>query len=174
MHSAVAQADGSRAAGHTVRREPVESIHPVVRVHPATGWKSIYVNPGMSARFISATAVHCSRRCIRFHAPHCGSAEGGERRGTPAAVPPDCVRISFPLASCASAADMSSHFSENVDFQVRFHWEPNSIAFWDNRVSDAAGHVPRPPSPAPALTCHVLRLRLGCDAQCHIRLLAAH
>ena len=24
---------------------------------------------------------------------------------------------------------------ENPDYQVRFHWEPNSIAFWDNRVS---------------------------------------
>jgi hypothetical protein len=28
--------------------------------------------------------------------------------------------------------------AENVDFQVRFHWEPNSIAFWDNRVSDCS------------------------------------
>ncbi len=46
VHSAVAQADGARAAGHTVRREAIESIHPVVRVHPATGWKSVYVNPG--------------------------------------------------------------------------------------------------------------------------------
>lgn len=24
--------------------------------------------------------------------------------------------------------------SDNPDFQVRFHWEPNSIAIWDNRV----------------------------------------
>ena len=24
--------------------------------------------------------------------------------------------------------------SENPDFQVRFHWERNSIAIWDNRV----------------------------------------
>jgi sulfonate dioxygenase len=46
VHSAVAQADGARAAGLHVRREPIESIHPVVRVHPVTGWKSIYVNPG--------------------------------------------------------------------------------------------------------------------------------
>ena len=46
VHSAVAQADGARAAGLPVRREPVESVHPVVRVHPATGWKSVYVNPG--------------------------------------------------------------------------------------------------------------------------------
>ncbi len=46
MHSAVAQADGARAAGQTVRREPVETVHPIVRVHPVTGWKAVYVNPG--------------------------------------------------------------------------------------------------------------------------------
>jgi sulfonate dioxygenase len=45
VHSAVAQANGARAAGTPVRREPIETVHPVVRVHPATGWKSVYVNP---------------------------------------------------------------------------------------------------------------------------------
>lgn len=55
VHSAVAQADGARAAGHTVRREPIETIHPVVRVNPATGWKSVYVNPGeLRTRFSAA------------------------------------------------------------------------------------------------------------------------
>ena len=28
--------------------------------------------------------------------------------------------------------------SENPDYQVRFHWEPNSIAMWDNRVRTSA------------------------------------
>lgn len=51
LHSAVAQADGARAAGLHVRREPIETIHPVVRVHPATGWKSIYVNAGLFPHF---------------------------------------------------------------------------------------------------------------------------
>ena len=36
--------------------------------------------------------------------------------------------------------------SENPDFQVRFHWEPNSIAIWDNRVrAPAAISVPARP-----------------------------
>lgn len=47
LHSAVAQAEGARAAGLPVRRKEIETIHPVVRVHPATGWKSVYVNPGL-------------------------------------------------------------------------------------------------------------------------------
>ncbi len=46
VHSGVAQAEGARAAGLPVRRKEIESVHPVVRVHPATGWKSVYVNPG--------------------------------------------------------------------------------------------------------------------------------
>ena len=46
VHSAVDQADGSRAAGLPVRRQEIETIHPLVRVHPATQWKSVYVNPG--------------------------------------------------------------------------------------------------------------------------------
>jgi sulfonate dioxygenase len=28
--------------------------------------------------------------------------------------------------------------AEDVDFQVRFHWEPNSVAFWDNKVSSVS------------------------------------
>ena len=31
--------------------------------------------------------------------------------------------------------------SENPDFQVRFHWERNSIAMWDNRVRAQARFI---------------------------------
>ncbi|KAI0925647.1 hypothetical protein AcW1_008025 [Taiwanofungus camphoratus] len=94
VHSGVAQADGNRAAGLPVRREPVETIHPVVRVHPATGWKSVYVNPGFTRRIVGLPKVESDAiLSLLFH-----------------------------------------QISENPDFQVRFHWEPNSIALWDNRI----------------------------------------
>jgi sulfonate dioxygenase len=94
VHSAVAQADGARAAGLHVRREPIETIHPVVRVHPATGWKSVYVNPGFTRRIV----------------------------GVPKAESDAVLSLLF------------HQISENPDFQVRFKWEKNSIAFWDNRI----------------------------------------
>ena len=43
VHSVV---EVARAAGPHLRRAPIETTHPVVRVHPVTGWKSVYVNPG--------------------------------------------------------------------------------------------------------------------------------
>ncbi|KAI6025683.1 alpha-ketoglutarate-dependent sulfonate dioxygenase [Pisolithus orientalis] len=69
LHSAVAQAEGARAQGLHVRREPVENIHPVVRAG--------------------------SDAILQF---------------------------------------LFLQLSENVDFQVRFRWETNSVAIWDNRV----------------------------------------
>ncbi|EAU85551.1 alpha-ketoglutarate-dependent sulfonate dioxygenase [Coprinopsis cinerea okayama7 len=94
VHSAVAQADGNRAAGLPVRREPIETVHPLVRVHPATGWKSVFVNPGFTRRII----------------------------GIPKAESDAILTFLF------------RQISENPDFQVRFRWETNSIAIWDNRV----------------------------------------
>ncbi|PPQ64578.1 hypothetical protein CVT26_001976 [Gymnopilus dilepis] len=94
VHSAVAQADGNRAAGLPVRRQEIETVHPVVRVHPATGWKSVYVNPGFTRRIV----------------------------GVPKAESDAILNFLF------------HQIGENPDFQVRFKWEVNSIAFWDNRI----------------------------------------
>ncbi|KAL2129180.1 hypothetical protein VTI74DRAFT_8108 [Chaetomium olivicolor] len=44
-HSAIEQANSSIARGGIKRREPVVNEHPIVRTHPATGEKAIYVNP---------------------------------------------------------------------------------------------------------------------------------
>jgi sulfonate dioxygenase len=94
IHSGVAQAEGNRAAGLPVRREPVETVHPLVRVHPATGWKSVYVNPGFTRHIV----------------------------GVPKAE------------SDAMLAFLFRQIGENPDFQVRFCWETDSVALWDNRV----------------------------------------
>ncbi|KAF8169765.1 alpha-ketoglutarate-dependent sulfonate dioxygenase [Pholiota molesta] len=95
VHSATFQADGNRAAGLPVRRQEIETIHPVVRVHPVTGWKSVYINHGFTRRIV----------------------------GVPKAESDAILNFLF------------RQISENPDHQVRFKWETNSIAFWDNRVT---------------------------------------
>lgn len=52
LHSSVKQANNSSGYGGIQKREPVEHIHPLVRVHPATGQKSIYVNKPFTTRIV--------------------------------------------------------------------------------------------------------------------------
>ncbi|GAB3575429.1 TauD/TfdA family dioxygenase [Amycolatopsis endophytica] len=74
------------------RFPPVE--HPVVRVHPETGRRTLFVNQAFTT-------------CIA---------------GLDRAESDRLLRFLFAQA----------HVPE---YQVRFHWRPNSVAFWDNRAT---------------------------------------
>ncbi|MCL2395686.1 MAG: TauD/TfdA family dioxygenase [Acidimicrobiaceae bacterium] len=70
------------------------SHHPVVRVHPRTGEKILYVNPGFVDHILDVSPLES--RWILGHL-----------------------------------------FNEIIrpEYTVRFHWEPGSVAFWDNRAT---------------------------------------
>jgi taurine dioxygenase len=70
------------------------SIHPVVRVHPETGERALYVNPGFTDRIVDVSPQE-SRRIL----------------------------------------DLLYEEITRPEYTVRFHWEPGSVAFWDNRAT---------------------------------------
>jgi taurine dioxygenase len=71
-----------------------EAVHPVVRTHPVTGRKALFVNRGFTTR-IMGVAKHESDALL----------------------------------------DMLVRHAETPEFQGRFRWDANSVAFWDNRCA---------------------------------------
>ncbi|KAI1132393.1 hypothetical protein F5Y10DRAFT_207724 [Nemania abortiva] len=51
-HSGVEQVAVANARGSINRREPVTNVHPIVRTHPATGEKALYVNPQFTREIV--------------------------------------------------------------------------------------------------------------------------
>ncbi|EPQ32442.1 uncharacterized protein PFL1_00638 [Pseudozyma flocculosa PF-1] len=73
VHSAVDQAEGARRWGNAVRREPIETEHPLVRVHPVTGFKSLFFNPGF-VRYIVGIPKAESDYLVSFLSQHVATA----------------------------------------------------------------------------------------------------
>lgn len=70
-----------------------QAVHPVVRTHPVTGRKALFVNPVFTTH-INELSEEESRSVLEFLYAH----------------------------------------STKPAFQVRFRWQPGSVAFWDNRA----------------------------------------
>ena len=100
-----------------------DAEHPVVRTHPETGEKVLFVN---------AFATHFTN----FHTP------GNVRVGQDYA--PGASQLLQYLVSQAFIPE----------YQVRFRWRPNSVAFWDNRATQHYAVMDYPP-------CHRKMERAG-------------
>ncbi|KAF8649898.1 hypothetical protein AX16_005657 [Volvariella volvacea WC 439] len=75
VHSGIEQAEFSRAGrrGGTVRRDPVEHVHPVVRRHPVTGEEALYVNKQFTTRIVGLKREE-SRTLLKFLYDHIDSS----------------------------------------------------------------------------------------------------
>ncbi|MCJ1238033.1 hypothetical protein MMC14_006021 [Varicellaria rhodocarpa] len=77
VHSGIEQAQASKARGSIVRREPVTNEHPIVRTHPATGEKALFVNPQCKSyhpftRYIVGYKKEESDALLKFLYDHIG------------------------------------------------------------------------------------------------------
>ncbi|KAJ3032059.1 hypothetical protein HDV00_008011 [Rhizophlyctis rosea] len=86
--------------GNAFLREGREDVvnyvpHPIVRTHPITGWKAIYVNSAFTKQ-----------------------VKGWSK-------PESDALLNF----------LYNHIATADDIKVRFKWENNSVAIWDNRVT---------------------------------------
>ena len=100
-----------------------DAEHPVVRTHPETGEKILFVN---------AFTTHFTN----FHTP-------------------DNVRFGQDYAP--AAANLLSYLISQAfipEYQVRFRWRKNSVAFWDNRCTQHYAVMDYPP-------CHRKMERAG-------------
>ncbi|EXJ69092.1 taurine dioxygenase [Cladophialophora psammophila CBS 110553] len=69
VHSGYEQATAAKNKGSIYRRAPVSSIHPVVRTHPATGEKALYINPQFT-RYIVGFKQEESDYLLKFLYDH--------------------------------------------------------------------------------------------------------
>ena len=101
-----------------------DAEHPVVRTHPETGEKVLFVN-GFTTHF---TNFHTPAN-VRYGQDY---THGGVGR---------CC------STCISQASIP-------EYQVRWRWQPNSVAMWDNRSTQHYAVMDYPP-------CHRKMERAG-------------
>ena len=77
FHSGIEQVEMSKAQGGITRREATTCEHPVVRTHPATGEKALFVNP--QCELYKITVFRIAMLIHDRHEIHCRLQEGRER-----------------------------------------------------------------------------------------------
>jgi sulfonate dioxygenase len=138
VHSAMERAERARATGTPLRREPIETVHPIVRVHPATGRKSIYVDPGGCYSSLHPPHVldyamwdawqTIFKPFLKIDSVHaCLTLSRTDKTKRIVGIP--------KAESDAILAFLFSQISGNNAFQMRHKWERNDVVIWDNRVS---------------------------------------
>jgi taurine dioxygenase len=106
-----------------LRAQFPDAEHPVVRTHPETGEKVLFVN---------AFATHLTN----FHTP---------------------ANVRYGQDANPGAAQLLAYLVSQAfipEFQVRWRWRPNSVAFWDNRATQHYAVMDYPP-------CHRKMERAG-------------
>jgi taurine dioxygenase len=87
-------ARGNSPYARRVNDNLLVAIHPVVRVHPVTGEKALFVNHGFTSHIVDVSAAESKAILDLLYA-----------------------EITRP------------------EYTVRLHWEPGTVAFWDNRAT---------------------------------------
>lgn len=107
-----------------LKAEYPDAEHPVVRIHPETGEKVLFVNASFTTHFTN------------FNTPT--NVRFGQDK-----APASSLLLNY-LTSQANIPE----------FQVRFRWKKNSVAFWDNRSTQHYAVMDYPP-------CHRKMERAG-------------
>ncbi|MGO4306931.1 MULTISPECIES: TauD/TfdA dioxygenase family protein [unclassified Cupriavidus] len=93
-----------------------DAEHPVVRIHPETGEKVLFVNGSFTTHFTN------------YNVP---------------------ANVRFGLDKAPGASNLLNYLVSQAmipEYQVRFRWKKNSVAFWDNRSTQHYAVMDYPPS----------------------------
>ena len=99
---------------HALKVQFPDAEHPVVRTHPETGRKVLFVN-GHTTHFSN------------FHTPE---------------------NVRYGQDFTFGGSDLFRYLLSQAhipEYQVRFRWKPNSVAFWDNRCTQHYAVMDYPP-----------------------------